>query len=94
MWCDSMNNVEKRLRALKRAVGEKTDTSFGGLVRRLHARGQKVPHIIVQPGETVEQVCEREGISDDMPVIAHVIVEPEDHHRKLALVAGNGAGSA
>ncbi len=71
-----MNAIEKRLRALEAAVGREGDTSWNGQVRRMHARGGRIPSVIVEPGETAEEVRLREGISDGMPYIARIIVEP------------------
>ncbi len=71
-----MKAIEQRLRALESAAGVTDDNSFCAQVARLHARGESIPCIIVQPGETVEEVREREGYAEDEPVIAHVIVEP------------------
>ncbi len=71
-----MNAIERRLRALEAAVGRESDNSFIGQARRMHARGENIPCVIVQPGETVEEVMEREGIPDWMPYIARIIVWP------------------
>ena len=71
-----MNAIERRLRALESAVGKAGDSSFLGQVARMHARGENIPRIIVLPGEIVEEVRVREGISDGMPYIARIIVEP------------------
>ena len=71
-----MNAIERRLRALEAAVGREGDTSWNGRVRRMHARGENIPRIIVEPSETAEEVREREGIPDWMPYIARIIVEP------------------
>ncbi len=71
-----MNAIERRLRALEAAVGREGDTSWYGQVARMHAQGEKIPRIIVEPGETAEEVREREGIPDWMPYIARIIVEP------------------
>ncbi len=46
------------------------------VVETVHARGESIPRIIVQPGETVEEVREREGIADGMPYVARIIVGP------------------
>jgi hypothetical protein len=71
-----MKQFERRLRALESELGKAEDNSFCAQVARAHARGENIPVIIVEPGETVEEVQEREGIPDDMPCIAHIIVEP------------------
>ncbi len=78
-----MKQFEKRIRALEKAAGQVDDNSFCAAVARMHARGEDVPSIIVDPreGETVESVCEREGIADDMPCIVRTLVYP----------TGNGA---
>ena len=78
-----MRQFEKRIRVLEMAAGQVEDNSFCAQVLRVHARGEDVPSIIVDPrkGETIESVCEREGIADDMPLIVHTIVDP----------TGNGA---
>ena len=39
------------------------------------AQGGNIPRIIVEPGETLEAVLEREGISHGTPYIARVIVD-------------------
>ncbi len=71
-----MKSTERRLRALESAVGRESDNSFHGQVRRMHARGEAVPHVVVDIGETVEEVLEREGIPDGMACIVRIIVEP------------------
>ena len=71
-----MNAIEKRLRALEAAVGREGDTSWNGQVARMHARGENIPRIIVEPGETAEEVRLREGIPDGMPYIARIIIDP------------------
>ena len=78
-----MKQFEKRIRVLEMAAGQVEDNSFCALVTRAHARGEAVPSIIVDPrkGETIESVCEREGIADDMPCIVRTLVYP----------TGNGA---
>ena len=73
-----MKSVERRLRALEAAAGQVEDNSFCAQVARAHARGERVRRIIVDPrkGETIESVCEREGITDDMPCIVRTLVYP------------------
>ena len=71
-----MKSTERRLRALETAFGGESDNSFNGQVRRMHARGEAVPCVVVDIGETVEEVLEREGIPDGMACIVHIIVEP------------------
>ncbi len=73
-----MKSMERRLRVLELTAGQVDDNSFCAQVARAHARGERVRRIIVDPreGETVESVCEREGIADDMPCIVHTIVDP------------------
>ena len=71
-----MKSTERRLRALETAVGGESDNSFNGQLRRMHARGEAVQHVVVDIGETVEEVLEREGIPDGMACIVHIIVEP------------------
>ena len=86
---------ERRVRKLERTLGVAIDDSFCSRLARLHARGEKVPRIIVQPGETVEEVRRREGIPDDYPVVARIIVEPSgwraetDAERRQALRRGS-----
>ena len=79
-----MKQFEKRIRVLEKAAGQVDDNSFCALVPRAHARGERVRRIIVDPrkGETIESVCEREGITDDMPCIVREI---------LVYPTGNGA---
>ena len=72
-----MKPIEKRVRALEVAAGSPADMSFCAQVKRVHARGESIPRIIVQPGETVEEALEREGIADGMPYVARIIVGPE-----------------
>ncbi len=78
-----MKQFEKSIRVLEKAAWQVDDNSFCAQVLRAHARGESVRRIIVDPrkGETVESVCEREGITDDMPCIARILVYP----------TGNGA---
>ncbi len=57
-----MNNTERRLRALETAFSIKP--------------AKPVRQIIVQPGETVEGVCAREGIGEEYDIIARFIVYP------------------
>jgi len=78
-----MKQFEKRIRVLEKAAGQVDDNSFCAQVLRVHARGESVPGIIVDPrkGETIESVREREGIPDDMPCIVRTLVYP----------TGNGA---
>ena len=78
-----MKQFEKRIRVLEKAAGQVDDNSFCAQVLRAHARGESVRRIIVDPrkGETIESVCEREGITDDMPLIVRTLVYP----------TGNGA---
>ena len=73
-----MKQFEKRVRALEMAAGQVEDNSFCAQVLRVHARGEDIPSIIVDPreGETIESVREREGIADDMPCIVHTLVYP------------------
>ena len=71
-----MKPIERRVRALEVAASSLTDMSFCARVKRVHARGESIPRIIVHPGEDVEEVKEREGIADDMPFVARIIVEP------------------
>ena len=71
-----MKSTERRLRALETTVGREGDTSWNGRVAQMHARGERIPRIIVEPGETAEKVREREGIPDWMPYIARIIVWP------------------
>ena len=71
-----MTSMKRRIERLEAAAGDAEDMSFGGLVTRWHAQGKTVPNIIVQRGETVEEVAAREGITNDMPCIATIIVEP------------------
>ena len=73
-----MRQFEKRIRVLEMAAGQVEDNSFCAQVLRVHARGEDVPSIIVDPrkGETIESVCEREGIADDMSCIVHTLVYP------------------
>ncbi len=73
-----MKQFERRLRVLELAAGQVEDNSFCAQVARAHARGERVRRIIVDPrkGETIESVCEQEGITDDMPCIVRVIVDP------------------
>jgi hypothetical protein len=47
-------------------------------VARAHAQGETIPRIIVEPGETVEEVREREGIADGEACIARIIVSLGD----------------
>ena len=54
---------------------------FCAQVARAHARGETISTIIVRPGETAEEVLEREGIAADMPCIVRTIVEPEHRLR-------------
>jgi hypothetical protein len=68
----------KRLNALESAAGLAEDDSFCAQVARAHAQGETIPRIIVEPGETVEEVREREGIADGMPCIARIIVSLGD----------------
>ena len=86
-----MKSTERRLRALEAAVGREEDTSWHGQVRRMHARGENIPVIIVEPGETAEEVREREGIPDWMPYIAHIIVEPGTEAAEEAAAAAEPA---
>ncbi len=82
-----MKQFEKRIRVLEKAAGQVAgqvdDNSFCAQVLRAHARGERVRRIIVDPrkGETIESVCEQEGITDDMPLIVRMLVYP----------TGNGA---
>ncbi len=73
-----MKQFEKRIRVLEKAAGQVEDNSFCAAVARAHARGESVRQIIVDPrkGETIESVCEREGITDDMPLIVRTLVYP------------------
>ncbi len=73
-----MKQFEKRIRVLEKAAGQVDDNSFCAAVARVHARGERVRRIIVDPrkGETIESVCEREGITDDMPCIVLTLVDP------------------
>ncbi len=71
-----MRQFEKRLRVLESAAGAADDNSFCAQLTRAHARGEKIPCITVEPGETVEEVRAREGIADDGPLIVNVIVRP------------------
>ena len=77
-----MKQFEKRIRVLEKAAGQVAgqvdDNSFCALVARAHARGESIRRIIVDPrkGETIESVCEREGITDDMPCIVRTLVYP------------------
>ena len=71
-----MKQFKRRIEALESAAGQADDDSFCAQVTRAHARGESIPCIIVEPGETIEEVREREGYAEDEPVIAHVIVEP------------------
>ncbi len=68
-----MKQFEKRIRVLEKAAGQVDDNSFCAAVARMHARGEGVPSIIVDIGETVEEVFEREGVGPDEPVIVRVI---------------------
>ena len=72
-----MKPIEKRVRALEVAAGSPADMSFVAQVKRAQARGGSIPRIIVQPGETVEEVLEREGIADDMPFVVRRLVGPQ-----------------
>ncbi len=73
-----MKQFEKRIQVLEKAAGQVDDNSFCAQVARAHARGESIREIIVDPreGETIESVCEQEGITDDMPVIVRTLVEP------------------
>ncbi len=73
-----MRQFEKRLRALESAAGAADDNSFCAQVTRAHARGEKIPCITVEPGETVEEVRAREGYAEDDPLIVNVVVRPGD----------------
>ena len=42
----------------------------------MHARGERIPSVVVDIGETAEEVREREGIPDWMPYIARIIIDP------------------
>ena len=68
-----MRQFEKRVRALEVAAGQVEDNSFCAAVARMHARGERVRQIIIDIGETVEEVFEREGVGPDEPVIVNVI---------------------
>ncbi len=83
MEAGGMKQFDRRLRVLELAAGQVEDNSFCAQVARAHARGERVREIIVDPrkGETIESVCEREGITDDMPCIVRTLVYP----------TGNGA---
>ncbi len=73
-----MRQFDRRLRVLESAAGAADDNSFCAQVARAHARGESIPRIIVKPGETVEEVREREVIAEDGPLIVNVIVRPGD----------------
>ncbi len=68
-----MKQFEKRLRVLEKAAGQVEDNSFCARVARAHARGEKIRTVIIDIGETVEEVFGREGVGPDEPVIVHVI---------------------
>ncbi len=59
-----MNHFERRLRRLEAAAGL-TDDGPTCFVR-----------VVVQPGETVDEVIEREGVPDGAFCIARIIVDP------------------
>ena len=61
-----MTHFENRLRKLESALGMAADDF----------RSKTFSRIIVLPGKTVADVREREGVPDDMPCIARIIVEP------------------
>ncbi len=75
-----MKQFEKRIRVLEKAAGQVDDNSFCAQVTRAHARGESIRMITVDPGEgeTIESVCEREGITDDMVCIVRMIVYPTE----------------
>ena len=73
-----MKQFKRRIEALESAAGQADDDSFCAQVARAHARGESIPCITVQPGETVEEVRAREGYSEDGPLIVNVIVRPGD----------------
>ncbi len=70
----AMKPIERRLRALEVAAGSPNDMSFVAQVKRAHARGASIPRVLVHPGEAVAEVLAREGVPDDMPYIARIIV--------------------
>lgn len=57
-----MNQTEKRMRTLETAMGMTDDTSFCAQVARMHARGETIPVVTVEPGESEEKARAREGI--------------------------------
>ncbi len=68
-----MKQFEKRIRVLEKAAGQVEDNSFCAQVARMHARGERVRTVIIDIGETVEEVFGREGVGPDEPVIVRVI---------------------
>ena len=77
-----MKQFEKRIRVLEKAAGQAPgqadDNSLGARIARAHARGEIIRRITVDPGEgeTIESVCERGGITDDMCCIVNMLVYP------------------
>jgi hypothetical protein len=72
-----MTHIDRRLRALESATGmSEGDNSFCAQAARAHARGETIPLVIVHPGETEEEVLEREGVSDERPCIVVQFVKP------------------
>ncbi len=68
-----MKQFEKRIRVLEKAAGQVEDNSFCAAVARVHARGESIRTVIIDIGETVEEVFGREGVGPDEPVIVRVI---------------------
>ncbi len=68
-----MRQFEKRIRVLEKAAGQVEDNSFCAAVARAHARGESIRTVIIDIGETVEEVFGREGVGPDEPVIVRVI---------------------
>ncbi len=68
-----MKQFEKRVRALEAAAGQVDDNSFCARVTRAHARGESIRQVIIDIGETVEEVFEREGLGPEDLVVVNVI---------------------
>ena len=68
-----MRSTERRLRALETAFSIKPPKPWRS--------------VIVQPGETVEEVIAREGIGPEYDVLAHIIVKPGSAAAAVAVVA-------
>ena len=87
-----MKNIEKRLRAIEAVAGRGWDDSFGAAATRAHARGESIPQIIVEPGESAVEVARRAGIAEGMPYIACMIVDAKPALAVVAEVDGDMNG--